>query len=402
MTISGTILRRSVALAAIPAFALVVITHLALRSDRWVREWYWTIDSFNFVTILLAPLVAGVATWDGANWAPTADAARSTGHVGRVVFWAWVPSAVLATAVFALGALAAGVMTVLAGTPGLPAPAEAWALMPAFGQLWLFAALGVSLGWTTGRPLLAPVVAVAVFAVLFAGYIVLPTHWFGIGGATGSLLSLSPRPALVLLQVAVYGIASAAVLSLAASISQPSNDRRRLPALLAVLTAVGALWLAAVGGMRFAEGPAAVNCHGSAPEICLGEGYEFMRAPLEERTREPFRRLQAAGFSPPVRVTQDVTDTGPGTMQIGITVPDLVELQNRLVFVLIPPDCDVMRDQETADDYATVWTWLADLLGLDAPAGPSIDPAVALGDSPASRQVVRDISRRLQTCRSPG
>lgn len=398
----GAVLRRSVAASAIPAFLLVIVSHLALRPDGWTHEWYWTFDSFNFVTILLAPVVAGVATWEGASWSATAESARSSGRVGSVVVWAWVPTAAISSAVFLAGAVAAGVMTSMSGTPGLPGLAEVFALAPGVGLLCLCSAIGVAVGWVMGRALLAPVVSIAVFALLFAGYTVLPNHLFRIGGATGSLMSLAPRTPVHVLQLGFYLLSSAAILAGVVRHAQPPSDRGRafIPVSAAALSS--ALVLTFIGGLRFVDHPAELVCRGESPEVCLGPGYDHLRESISDVLTEPFALLTTAGFAAPTRVTQDLLDNAPGALRVGTRPPAKDDVHDLLVFAIIPPDCDVFRDEATYSDYSTVWSWVGALLGLDTGIVPNADPVVARGDSAASRRIIHDISDRLQTCHSSG
>jgi len=154
--------------------------------------------------------------------------------------------------------------------------------------------------------------------------------------------------------------------------------------------------------MRFVETPPKLRCAGSAPRICLGNGYDHLRAGTRQTLGGPFRKLAAAGFSPPATVTQDVLDVQPNVVRIGTEVPTLDDARNLLVFAIIPEDCDVFRDEGTYSRYITVWYWVGSLLGMESGVIPNVDPVVSEGDSAQSRAVVKSIAVELATCHATG
>jgi len=317
----------------------------------------------------------------------------------RVVRGAVLPIAVLSSVVYTGSLVVAGAMTSTAGTPGLPSISELVAALPALAVIWLATAVGFAAGWVARKPLVAPVVALTLFGVLFAGYTVLPEQWFRIGGATSSLLALAPRTGLQLLQVLFYVAMGAASLQIAVHYTSRHQEARWITVTLA---AGCAGLLLAIGGMRFVETPPKLRCAGSAPRICLGNGYDHLRAGTRQTLGGPFRKLAAAGFSPPATVTQDVLDVQPNVVRIGTEVPTLDDARNLLVFAIIPEDCDVFRDEGTYSRYITVWYWVGSLLGMESGVIPNVDPVVSEGDSAQSRAVVKSIAVELATCHATG
>ena len=105
-----------------------------------------------------------------------------------------------------------------------------------------------------GRALVGPVVAVAVFALMLAGYTTLPESLLRIGGATASLIALAPRLPIQALQSALY-LATAVCVTLWLFRALDSVARwRTLSASAAVAGAsVPAVMLVSIGGMRFHE-----------------------------------------------------------------------------------------------------------------------------------------------------
>ena len=298
---------RSVALPAVPAFVVVVVADLALRPSGWTHEWYWTVDSFSFVTILLAPLVAGIATWDGARWAPATESARSQGRSAWILASAVLPAGVCSSAVYLCGLIAACVRTSSSGTPGIPGVGVLATAIPGVAVLFLAASAGAVIGWLSGRSLAAPAVGVATFAVFLCGYTMLPQNVLRIGGATGSLLSLAPRPFVQALQVA-FDVGAGVAVSVVAWSLRSYQTQRSAPSAAVAIAAILGLLLAATSGGRFVGAEPDVACEGTAPEVCLAPGYESIRASVSTVSADPFAVFAAAGYDPPRRLTQNVFD----------------------------------------------------------------------------------------------
>ena len=50
-------LRRSAALRALPVLVAVSIGHVLARNQTWAHEWMWACYQYQFVTVLLGPLL---------------------------------------------------------------------------------------------------------------------------------------------------------------------------------------------------------------------------------------------------------------------------------------------------------------------------------------------------------
>ncbi len=209
----GPLIRRSLASTALPAYGLVIAAHLVLRPTRWRSEWMWTFDAYNFVVMLLAPVLAGVACWDGARWSASRPQIESSGRTAAAFARLWAAHAVVALGAFAAGLTVAVVRTITGTAPGLPGWRPIVSVLPALALLGAAIALGLGVGWRTRRALLAPLVAMAAFGLMIVGYTAAPGLFVHVGGATGSLLGLQPRLEVMAAQVAFYASVIAAVVS---------------------------------------------------------------------------------------------------------------------------------------------------------------------------------------------
>ena len=95
---SSTALRRSAGRTGFPVMLAVVATHLVLRDRTWTHEWLWAIYQLGFVTVLLGPLVSGVAAWEGWRLSSAADSVATSVRPRRCAALAWKrPSAATVT-----------------------------------------------------------------------------------------------------------------------------------------------------------------------------------------------------------------------------------------------------------------------------------------------------------------
>jgi hypothetical protein len=318
----------------------------------------------------------------------------------RAFISSWLPSAISGSAAYFAGLIVASTMTKTHGTPGWPDPAVVFSIAPAVSLITMSAVLGAAAGWAAARAMVGPVVAIGVFALLLAGYTTLPESLFRIGGATASLLSLTPRSSIQVLQSALYVACAVGVTFVFVRKVDRLPRGRTLYASTATLVAAGlAGVLANVGGMRFSEVGVDVECAGAQPVVCLSPSYEHLRDQVADAVAEPFRRFADAGFEPPGRLTQDFTAASvPGTVSIPTRAVDVYDVQMMLISSLIPAQCDIFGDEATYRDYSDAAYWVESLLGLAVPDNPTVSPAVAGGDTSGARDHVRQIQRRLAAC----
>jgi hypothetical protein len=395
-----TVLRRSVACSALAAFVLLTCLHLTLRPRPWIHEWYWTVDAYHFVTILLAPLVAGIAAWDGARWAGGTDTVVTSNGLGRAFRSSWIPSAVFGSAAYIAGLVAASTITKVRGTPGWPGLAVIASVLPPLALIVACSVVGAAVGWVAKRAIIGPVVAVGVFALLLVGYTTMPESLLRIGGATASLLALTPRTSIQVLQSALYlACAVTATAAVVAKVDRLPRGRTLSTAAAATVAVALTGALTSLGGMRFAEAAVDVRCAGADPTVCLSPSYEHLRADIDAVVAEPFREFAAAGFAFPVRLTQDFTaPAAEGTAILPSRPIDLYDVEMMLVFSIVPSDCDIFRDPPTYRRYSDVAYWVESLLGIAVPGDPTVAAAVADGDTAEAREYVQRIERELATC----
>src|SRR5450432_2178551 len=94
---------RSAGRAAAPVMLAVVIAHLALRSRAWTHEWMWAYYQFGFVTVLLGPLLAGVAAWEGWRLSSSADLLTPSLRPRRAATQAWAATLAWGLLLYAAG-----------------------------------------------------------------------------------------------------------------------------------------------------------------------------------------------------------------------------------------------------------------------------------------------------------
>ncbi|MBP7929583.1 MAG: hypothetical protein KAZ88_03660 [Acidimicrobiia bacterium] len=393
----GRALRRSVALAAIPGFLVVVIAHIALRGQPWLHEWYWAFDQYQFVVIFLAPLVAGIAAWDGARWSRAMPYLTPTGHLGNGCVAATVPSMLVGWGAYVAGLLGAIALATLSTAPGIPNLSIVATSLPPLAMLAMAAAAGSTVGIVTRRAISGAAVAVVLFLLLLVGYTTLPATLLDVGGSTGSLLGLRPRSSVQLLQTALYAAVAVASFGLVAKREDPWAPVR-LTSFALILPIFPTAVLVGIGGDAFVHRHTDVVCQGSDPEICLNGGYSFLEEPTRQAVAAPFAASQAAGFQPPKRLTQDLSAvTNTDTGYLGTDAPDPVTVAGFLTFAVIPPECDIGKDRQTYEDYLDVDYWAKSLVGI-AEYSPIVSPAVADGDTPKAREHIRAIAERLSEC----
>jgi hypothetical protein len=208
--------RRSFGLTMLAAMVGIVLLHIFARERPWTHEWFWAAYQLNFVTVMLAPVVAGVAAWEGVRFARGRTLLETSNRVLAGLLGIWAALLVWVFLAYAIGLALVVVMVKLAGTPGLPELDALVAVIPALALLAAAGAIGLAIGWMVKNPLAAPACAVGCFLLILLLYLRGPGQLVIVGGATDSLLALRPRPELQAAQVLCYLACSFAALVLAA------------------------------------------------------------------------------------------------------------------------------------------------------------------------------------------
>lgn len=338
---------------------VVCVLHVVLRSTWWRYEWTWAWYQFHFGTLLLGPVVSGIAYLAGASWHPARPLLATGSRFGAVA--SIVAAGIAAPVLVAYLLVLAGVSAVVGATTGIaPGSTTVATLGPPLALLALCVALGVAVGFVLGRRTLAPLWAIGVFVLLMATYMVVPDKFAKVGGATASLLGLRPRPSIQLGQV--LELAGLAVLVLALVAGPRRSSRVRVVAAggaLVALVGVGVLIRAPQN--EFERVGFTVACRGSAPEICLAEGWQAADGELRALLGRYDRSLAAAGLPRVGPYTQQVP-LPPGAVFLDPTFvlrysPDGPS-DGLIINELIPLECNDGWDGEVSDAVGAIERYL--------------------------------------------
>lgn len=301
------IVRRSVAQPAAIVTLVVGMLNFFLRSTEPLHEMTWAVYNYNFVTVLLAPTLAGLAAWDGVRLSYASEALRARAVDLRALTLTWLATSAAVAATYLVGAGAIVVSVKVFGTPGWGEPLTYWTLLPAIGLLSAALAVGLSAGWVTERWVTVGIVPVVTFGTMIFGYSVDAT-FVRVGGATASLIALQPRLEVGTAQMVLY-MAVAGLALVGGTRRLPS---RRLAAGFLIGAAVGASTLLSTANGTLEQHTIMVDCRGSDPEVCLAPEYERYRDGVEAAIRPLAHSIAASGVLDLTRLTQDATDNGPG------------------------------------------------------------------------------------------
>lgn len=358
-------LRRSAALPALPVLLATVAAHIALRPRPWAHEWFWAFYQFDFVTILIGPLLAGIAAWEGWRCASAADLLDTGTQPRRVAAVTWLATLLWGLLVFAVGLVAVCVIVRLAGTPGWPPLAAIATMLPVIGLLAAECAVGLLVGWWVRHVLAAPAAALGCFLLSLWLYVSGPTVFIEVGGASGSMIGVSIKVVPALAQVAYF----AAVVLLAVLLVARPRPWSGTPGALAslapaatagVLVLGAATALVAQGPNRLQPAPEALVCVGTAPQVCVSAGYVRYAAGARAALLPYLSRLTEAGVPVPAKFAQDVN---PGGLTVGpIDSTLLLGRTDGAGFAVInsylSKKCPIDRDPVLQTEWNGVISWL--------------------------------------------
>ena len=395
-------IRRSSARFVLPGIIGIVLLHVFGRSRAWEHEWVWAFYQFNFITVMLGPIVAGIGAWevqryakarwlfDGSNkrFAPVAQ------------MWAAVMAWVLAS--YLAGIVLVAVLVLASGTPSLP-DGRTWALLlPALALLGAEVALGVVLGWYIASPLVSPAVAVGVFLLSLFLYTQGPGALIIVGGATSSMFGNMPKASLQWAQVVGYAAVTLACLSVAAWWGGGRSRSRRTLAVGSVALAVGGVGLiVAQGSNLFAPYEEDVACYGQDPQVCGGPGYAN-GLPQAHDTLQPYiALLSEQGITVPDRFMQGEE---PGTITVGpLSAPFLSgETGDAPVLVVntyLSKSCDFGAHPDVLDTVFVLQSWLAEQVGDADFAEDQYPPALTDGTDAERRAWMENAVDAVKRCR---
>lgn len=396
------VVRRSIGLTTLVAMLGIVALHVLARERPWTHEWFWAIYQFNFVTVMLGPVVAGLGAWEGARFSKGRGLFNASNRelLGLIGIWSALLTWTLMA--YAVGLAVVAILVKLAGTPGLPDIRAVEAIGPALALLAVEAATGLAVGWILKSPLAAPACAVGSFLVILFLYIKGPGQLIIVGGATDSLLALTPRRSLQAAQILCYLTVSVAALVFAARWFGWGRRRNPIPTLALGTFAVASVVLVIGQGRTILEPHVpTLRCFGVQPEVCAGPGYAS-RLPDARAALLPYLRvLQEAGVTVPRRFAQGQE---PGSGEVGPVTVALLKGNGDEAGLLtmtsyFKKSCDLQKNGRVFDMYQAVSYWMsAQVAGVPMPNDPTVPDVLREGTADAQRQWVRGALQTIQRC----
>lgn len=309
MGMAWLLFRRSIAPFALIATLGLMLASFFLRPLEPLIEMTWAIYNFNFGTVLLAPILGGLAAWDGVRLSSARGIFVARGHALRSVVAHWAMGVLSVAVSYAVGAGLVAFAAHNSGTPAFPGALQAWTIVPAVGLLSFALAIGYVVGWHTSQPIYVGVVPVIVFSAIIFSYTV-NLNFVRVGGATASMVSLRPRLDVGAAQLVFYIGGSVLALSMAAGGRRLSARAGAVAAGLGALALSGAFLLAADGTLETISPD--VRCVGDGPELCLSPEYERFRARFVAASGPLVEALDSVSVPKLERLTQNGLDVGVG------------------------------------------------------------------------------------------
>ncbi|MFG2228899.1 hypothetical protein ACGFNX_02595 [Streptomyces sp. NPDC048723] len=398
-------MRRSLGRTAFPFLVLLVVLNTLLRPMAWRHEPMWAVYQYNFSVMLLGPILAGVAAWEGHRLSRARTFLSAHHRPLAVLSAAWAALLAWSSAAFLLGLSLVLGLVAGAGTPPVLGRPELLTPLPALALLGLACAVGLTAGWLGGDNgrLAAPLMAIAVFLtflLLYAGDL---SEFVMVGGATSSLVGLRPKAGTQTSQTVFY--AAATLLALLAGAWSAAPYRLRPGHFLAatataVLCALSAGHLASADPLYLEARPGDVRCHGTSPEICLGRGYTSYEPRLRASLTPLVQAMAQLNLPAPATFRQDALRS---TTKTGELSPDTVTGDRELLLDMFlgtyyGSDCAIEPGSALERAHVNARYWLAEAVGLPPYEDPVLDPRLTAGAAPERISVARAAFQRLAAC----
>ncbi|MFB8396010.1 hypothetical protein [Streptomyces yangpuensis] len=407
MTTSALLLhlRRSLGRTAFPFLVGLVVLNTLLRPMGWRYEPMWAVYQYNFTVMLLGPLLAGVAAWEGHRLSRAAPFLSAHHRPLAMLAAAWAALLAWSCAAFLLGlALVLGVVAGAGTLPSLGLP-ELLTPLPALALLGLACAIGLAAGWLSGEggKVAAPMVAIAVFLVFLLLYSGDLSEFVMVGGATSSLVGLRPKAGTQGTQIAFYAAATLLALLAAAWSAALHHLRPRhvlTAAATAVLCALSAGHLASADPLYLEARPGDVRCHGTQPEICLGRGYATYEPQLRAKLTPMVTAMTRLDLPAPAAFRQDALRSSTNTGQLS---PDTVKGDRELLLDMFlgtyyGSTCAIEPGSPMERHHVNARYWLAAAAGVPTYEDPLLDPRLTSGSAPERISVARAAFQGLAAC----
>lgn len=366
-------LRRSSGRFAFPAFLAVVLV-VAFSRDSWWWEWDWALSWVSGSTIVLAPLLAGVAAYDMAiRVTPTMREVAAGSRRG----WAMFPHVVLGSWLYAVGSWVIGVIAVgvAAAWHGAEGPFDPTILLHVPVVLLAAASIGGLVGAVIQNVASAPVAVALVYGLPIVGLSAGWTDVLSAGGATGPIAGMERNPA-VLYPALLTALAVAVVCAAAAAVRlTPSRVVPVATGAVAAVVCLGSAWVLAsaqpmLNGYRPSATPLA--CVGSQPEVCGPAGAGRLLKLAQPDLAEAAAILRPSGFSFPEEyilvgpMLESHIQSGRGLLETGVESIDDEHIDRRdvLVSLATPTVCRAFFDDVPPVELLDAQARLAEWFGM--------------------------------------
>jgi hypothetical protein len=398
-------LRRSAGLIAVPVLLAVLLAQVLFRSQSWTYEWTWAFYQLGFNTVLIGPIVAGIAAWEGSRLASAADAIGTAPRNWRVFVAHWLGVVVWASAVYLVGLFVAVVMVLMQGTPWGPRLVDLLSVATALSLLAAQACGGLVLGWLLGRRLVsAPLAAIVCFCLTLWLYLMGPGQFIIVGGATGSLAGLTPRTQVQIAQIAFFLSAALGVLLLAGR-RKAWGKRSGLGPPIATIcfAAVATFGVLGTGRTLLIPRNEPLTCVGEVPQVCTAAGYQRFAFPAHDVLQPYVAALKDAGVTPlPLRFEQGAV---PGMVPIapfGIDFlgGDRSRAVNLIVASYVSKRCSFKSDPRVTTAWSGLQWWLSQRSGTQY-EDPTLPPELTKGTPAQQTAFIREAARLLSQCSAP-
>ena len=401
MNLAAILMRRSIGRAAFPAFVALVLLNTLLRSMAWRHEWMWAVYQYNFTVMLLGPLLAGVAGWEGYRLARAQPFLTSHQRPVALLVATWGALFAWCTVAFALGLLLVLAIVYGSKTPmviGLP---EIVTPVPALGLLALECAGGLVAGWLSRNKLAAPLATITVFLaslLLYAGDL---SAFVTVGGATGSLIGLRPKLGTQVSQTIFYCMATGLVVALGAWLATwYRTPRWPIVALVALLSLASAVHLATRSPLYLEARPGDVVCSGSHPQICLGRSYTRFEPHVRKNLKPYVEAVESIGLQSPASFRQGApaTSRNIGELALDTITGSKEPLLDAFLGTYYGSRCELTPGSAMEKNYSNARYWLAQAAGDASYDDPVVDPVLVKGTPEQRESVARAAFAGLMTC----
>ncbi|UDM05454.1 hypothetical protein [Streptomyces longhuiensis] len=401
MNITSLLMRRSLGRTLFPVFLVLVLLNTLLRSMNWRYEWMWAVYQYNFTVVLLGPLLAGVAGWEGYRLARSRHFLSSHHRPIAMLTSAWAALFAWCALAFLLGLGVVFAITAAAGTPQWPGLRGLLTPIPALALLALECAGGLAAGWLSHSRLAAPLAAIVVFLATLLLYTSSFSVFVTVGGATGSLIGLRPKLGTQMAQSLFFTLATLLALFVGAWLaSWYRSPRWPVMALVCALTIGSAVYATSRDHLYLEARSGDVVCSGKAPEICLGRSYTRFEPQLRAHLTPYNKALASIGVTAPATYRQDATSTGRdlGQLDLATVTGKTDALVDMVLGTYYGSRCEIRPGSAMEKNYTNARFWLAQSVGAETYDDRGVDPVIVKGTVPERTKAAHAAFAGLMAC----